>query len=104
MFRSFLRTQLLNPIRMRGLIIHLPKFARVFYRLMGDRRVSVIAKAVPFLGLLLLLTPPALELDFIPGLGQLDWVLVGYISLKLFLWLCPPDVVREHVAQIGRGA
>jgi hypothetical protein len=91
-------------MRMRGLVVYLPQFARVFYRLMGDRRVSMIAKAVPFLGLMLLLTPPALELDFIPGLGQLDWVLVGYISLKLFLWLCPPDVVREHVAQVGRGA
>jgi hypothetical protein len=71
---------------------------------MNDPRVSIIAKAVPLLGLLLLLTPPALELDFIPGVGQLDWILVGYISLKVFLWLCPPDVVREHVAQVGRGA
>jgi hypothetical protein len=104
MFRAFLRTQLLNPMRLRGLILYLPHFARVFYRLMGDRRVSMIAKLVPLLGVLLLLTPPALELDFIPGIGQLDWILVGYISLKIFLWLCPPDVVREHVAQVGRGA
>lgn len=86
------------------MIVYLPHFARVFYRLMSDRRVSMIAKLVPFLGVLLLLTPPALELDFIPGIGQLDWVLVGYVTLKIFLWMCPPDVVREHVAQVGRGA
>ena len=96
--------RLLNPLRMGGLITHLPKFFRVFYRLMGDRRVSVLAKCVPILGVLLLLTPPALELDFIPGIGQLDWLLVGYISLKLFLWLCPPDVVREHVTQVAHSA
>jgi hypothetical protein len=94
----------LSPSRIRGLVTYLPHFVRVFYRLMADRRVSILAKLVPFLGVLVLLTPPALELDFIPGIGQLDWLLVGYFSLKLFLWLCPPDVVREHVAQVGRGA
>jgi hypothetical protein len=94
----------LSPSRIGGLVAYLPHFVRVFYRLMADRRVSILAKLVPFLGVLVLLTPPALELDFIPGIGQLDWLLVGYLSLKLFLWLCPPDVVREHVAQVGRGA
>ena len=104
MLRSFLRMRLLSPARISGLVTYLPQFIRVFYRLMIDRRVSILAKLVPFVGLLLLLTPPALELDLIPGVGQLDWLLVGYLSLKLFLWLCPPEVVREHVAQVGRGA
>ena len=104
MLRSFLRMRLLSPARISGVVTYLPHFIRVFYRLMIDRRVSTLAKLVPFVGLLLLLTPPALELDLIPGVGQLDWLLVGYISLKLFLWLCPPEVVREHVAQVGRGA
>jgi len=74
------------------------------YRLMKDHRVSVLAKAVPFIGLFILLTPPALELDLVPLVGELDWLVVGYISLKLFLWLCPPEVVQEHVLQVGRGA
>lgn len=95
---------MLNPIRVRGFVQYLPQFFRVFYRLMGDRRVSMLAKCVPPLGLLLLLTPPAIELDFIPFLGELDWLLVGYITLRIFIWLCPPDVVREHVAQVARGA
>jgi len=96
--------RLLSPLRISVVVTYLPHFIRVFYRLMIDRRVSTLAKLVPCIGLLLLLTPPALELDLIPGVGQLDWLLVGYISLKLFLWLCPPEVVREHVAQVGRGA
>ena len=84
--------------------MHLPSFMRVFYRLMTDPRVSFIAKLVPPLGLLLLFTPPALELDFVPFIGELDWLLVILITLKIFVWMCPSDVVREHVARVGRRA
>jgi hypothetical protein len=96
--------QLLSPSRIGGFIMHLPSFMRVFYRLMTDPRVSLIAKLVPALGLLLLFTPPALELDFVPFIGELDWLLVTLITLKVFVWMCPPDVVREHVARVGRRA
>lgn len=103
-FGAFLRMQLLNPLRVRGFLAYLPQFFRVFWRLMADQRVSVLAKTIPVLGILLLMTPPALELDFVPIIGELDWLLVGYLSLKLFIWMCPPDVVREHVARVARGA
>jgi hypothetical protein len=96
--------QLLSPGRMGGFIMHLPSFARVFYRLMIDQRVSPLAKLVPPLGLLLLFTPPALELDFVPLVGELDWLLVIFITLKVFIWLCPSDVVREHVARVAHRA
>jgi hypothetical protein len=86
--------QLMGPLQMRGLIMFLPQFVRVFYRLMRDARVSVLAKAVPLLGVLALISPPLLELD---------WILVGFICLKTFIWLCPPDVVREHVSNVARG-
>jgi hypothetical protein len=39
----------------------------------------------------------------IPLVGELNWLLTVYIALKVFLWLCPPDVVREHVSRIARG-
>jgi hypothetical protein len=93
---------LLSPSRLGAFIRHLPSFLRVFYRLMKDPRVPLIAKAVPLLGLLLLLTPPALELDLVPLVGELDWLVVIFISLKLFIWLCPPGVVREHVTRVAR--
>src|SRR5581483_692302 len=95
--------QLLGPLQMRGLIMFLPQFARVFWRLMTDARVSISAKAVPALGGLALISPPLLELDFIPIVGELDWIVVGLICLKLFIWLCPPDVVREYVSDVARG-
>lgn len=96
--------QLLNPLRMRGMLAYLPQFIRVFWRLMHDRRVSFLAKMTPIIGILLLITPPALELDLVPIIGELDLLLVIYVSLKVFIWMCPPDVVREHVAQVARGA
>ena len=102
-FSSFLRMQLLNPLRVRGILAYFPQFIRVFWRLMHDRRVSFLAKLTPIIGVMLLVTPPALELDLVPIIGELDWMLVIYLSLKLFIWMCPPDVVREHVAQVARG-
>jgi len=103
MFGKILRMQMLTPTRIGGMVTHLPKFVRVFYRLMKDERVSLFAKAVPFLILFMMFTPPAIELDFVPGIGEIDWVLAAYIALKLFVWLCPAAVVREHVAQIAHG-
>ena len=94
--------QLLDPLRVGGVIRYLPQFMRVLWRLMADRRVSVLTKAIPPIGILLLITPPALELDFVPIVGELDWIVVLYLSLKLFIWACPPEVVREHVAAIAR--
>jgi uncharacterized membrane protein YkvA (DUF1232 family) len=104
MFRQFLRMQLFNPVQMGRMVRFLPQFLRVFWRLYHDARVSMLAKSVPLLALLMMLSPPALELDMIPLIGELDWLLIGYVALKIFIWLCPPEVVREHVAQISRGA
>ena len=71
MFRHFLRMRLLSPTRQGGMVRYLPQLARVFYRLMTDERVSLMAKAVPFLGLALMLTPPVLELDIVPFFDDL---------------------------------
>jgi len=95
--------QFLGPMQLSRLVMFLPQFVRLFYRLITDERVPILAKMVPAMGLLLMLTPPALELDMIPIIGELDWIVILYLALKVFIWLCPPDVVREHVSQIGRG-
>ncbi|HUA34397.1 MAG TPA: hypothetical protein VMA09_12380 [Candidatus Binataceae bacterium] len=104
MFRSILSLGFLRPLQMRKLFMYLPQFARVFYRLMNDSRVGILPKLVPVMALLVLLTPPALELDMIPIVGELDWMLVAFVAFKIFIWLCPPDIVREHVTAIARNA
>lgn len=83
---------------MRGLLIYLPQFVRLFARLTADRRVPLLVKLATVLGLLLLLKPPAIELDFIPVIDHLDWLLFGYLSLRLFIWLFQ---LRENVGGIA---
>ena len=104
MFRELFSMPILRPLQMRKIIMHLPQFARVFYRLMNDSRVGILPKLVPVMALLVMFTPPALELDMIPIVGELDWMLVAFLSFKIFIWLCPPDIVREHVTAIARNA
>ena len=57
-FSRILRMQLMGPLQMRGLIMFLPQFVRVFWRLIHDARVSMLAKSVPLLGVLALISPP----------------------------------------------
>src|ERR1700722_15341141 len=103
MFSKMLRMQFLGPIQLSRLVMYLPQFVRLFYRLWTADRVPMLAKTVPWVGGARVVTPPALERDMIPIVGELDWLVIAYLSLKVFIWLCPPDVVREHVIQIGRG-
>lgn len=102
--RDVLRPHLLNPMRLSRAVGYLPHFLRLFYRLIRDERVPGLVKLVPLFGLFVALAPPNLELELIPFVGEFDFLLIAIISLKLFVWLCPPDVVREHVARIARGA
>ncbi len=62
---------------------------RLFLRLMRDRRVNLLLKAIPFAGLLYLLFP----LD-IPT--PIDDAVVLWVGVNIFMELCPPEVVAEH--------
>jgi hypothetical protein len=102
--RDALRPHFLNPVRLTRFLAYLPQFVRLFYSLITDRRVPGLVKLVPLLGLLMAISPPNLEVEIIPVLGEMDFLLIMFITLKLFVWLCPPDVVREHVARIAHRA
>lgn len=62
---------------------------RLFLRLMRDRRVSLLLKAIPFAGVLYLVFP----LD-IPT--PIDDAVVLWVGVTVFMELCPPQVVAEH--------
>lgn len=85
------------------LLTHLPSFFQLFSRLVKDPRVSLSPKLllVGILGYVIL--PTDLLPDFVPGLGQLDDLMVIFLGLKLFLRLCPAEVVHEHVQAIAAG-
>ena len=72
-------------------------------RLMGDRRVSVWLKLIP-VGTLIYLISPIDIIMGIPGLDALDDTAVIWLGNYLFLELCPPDVVREHIKALSAEA
>ena len=85
------------------LLVHLPNFMRLFSRLIKDPRVSFSSKLVVVGILIYVLLPADLLPDFLIGIGQLDDLAVVLIGLKLFLKLCPAEVVQEHLEMIGAG-
>ncbi|MBM4260003.1 MAG: DUF1232 domain-containing protein [Deltaproteobacteria bacterium] len=85
------------------LLTHLPSFVKLFARLVKDPRVTALPKLVVLGILAYLVLPTDLVPDFIPGLGQADDLAVIVAGLKLFLRLCPADVVQEHLKRISAG-
>ena len=96
-------------IRQRGwrgffqLLTHLPSFAKLFSRLIKDPRVSASSKLIVAGIFTYVILPADLLPDFLLGVGQLDDLAVILGGLKLFLRLCPPEVVQEHLKAISAG-
>ncbi len=70
-------------------------------RLMTDRRVNIFVKLLPLASLAYLFSP----VDLMPGvvlpvIGALDDAAVLWIGSTLFVELCPPKVVEEHMNQL----
>ena len=85
------------------LLVHLPKFLKLFGRLTMDARVSLAPKLVLVGILTYVVLPTDLVPDFLFGVGQLDDLVIILGGLKLFLRLCPPDIVQEHLQTISVG-
>jgi len=79
---------------------------RLGWRLWRDSRVPGWVKLIPIAGLHYFLSPIDLIPDLmLPGLGEVDDLVVLLLALKMFLDFSPQAVVREHVEQLlGRSA
>jgi uncharacterized membrane protein YkvA (DUF1232 family) len=73
------------------------KQARLVLRLLKDGRVPIWPKLIIPGVIAYILSPIDLLADPILGLGQIDDVAVLLIGLKMFIELCPADIVREHL-------
>jgi uncharacterized membrane protein YkvA (DUF1232 family) len=98
--QSFLRA---GPARLIALVYHLPNFLKLFWRLLMDSRVGLMPKLLLLAVLAYVVMPVDLLPDFLPALGQLDDLLLVFLGLRGFVWLCPREVVREHVQAIAAG-
>lgn len=75
--------------------------ARLAWELFWDPRVPWPPKLIPPVTILYLLSPIDVIPDLTLGLGQLDDIAVLLLGFKLFIELCPPGLVREHLQALG---
>jgi uncharacterized membrane protein YkvA (DUF1232 family) len=85
-------------------LLNLPNFVRLYWRLLGDWRVSIWPKALLVLSGLYVLSPVDFIPDVLPFIGEVDDLLIIILACRLFIYLCPPEVVREHVRRIDAGS
>ena len=92
-------------LALRGLrfVRYLPHFVRLYWRLFCDRRVSIWPKALLVFAALYVLSPIDLIPDFTPLLGEVDDIVLVIAACRMFMSLCPRDVVEEHVRQLDAG-
>ena len=80
------------------------KNARLTWRLLTDRRVPPMLKAIPVATLLYVLSP----IDFLPdvalGLGQLDDIGIILLGLMLFIKIWSPAQGRARYRAAKQGA
>ena len=74
----------------RGFFKDLTLRIKLIFRLMGDGRVNPFLKLLPIGSLVYLIVP-----DIVPG--PVDDAAVIWLATYLFVELCPPDVVQEHL-------
>ncbi len=75
---------------------------KLILRLIGDRRISGWLKIIPIAGVLYLISPIDLIPDIaLPVIGELDDAAILWITNAVFIELCPPAIVREHVKALS---
>lgn len=90
-----------SPAKPVSVLRHLPGFVKLYWRLLHDRRVPLLPKALLITAILYVVVP--FDFDYLPVLGQLDDLVVLILACRWFIRLCPPPLVEEHVARIDRG-
>ena len=84
-----------------GLFGGLIRQARLAWRLLNDGRVPGWVKLIPVAGLIYLISPIDLIPDLmLPGLGEVDDIVLLLLALKMFVDLSPPGIVREHLEDL----
>lgn len=78
---------------------------KLILRLIGDKRVNPWLKVIPVAGLAYLISPLDIIPDImLPVVGELDDAAILWLTNYLFVELCPPEVVAEHVKALTAGA
>ena len=90
-----------NVRQKAGALAELVKNARLTLRLLRDPLVPLYLKVIPLTSLLYLFLPFDFIFDPILGLGQLDDIAVILLGVKLFIEMCPQDIVQRHLDEMA---
>jgi uncharacterized membrane protein YkvA (DUF1232 family) len=85
-----------HPTTMWEYALLLPRLGKLLARLVRDPRVPARNKATLLLATAYVVSPIDLIPDFVPGLGQLDDLVVAALALNQMLNDVPEEVVREN--------
>jgi uncharacterized membrane protein YkvA (DUF1232 family) len=103
--RTSLKVQLKSQVRRNKpweivrYMIQMPSFARLFRFLLADKRVGWFPKL--FLGAVVALIISPIDLNhYLPVLGPIDDLAIFLIGCRIFLHLCPKQIVAEHVSSV----
>lgn len=83
-----------------GFLADIIRQVRLAWRLLLDSRVPAWTKILVPVTLLYIVSPVDLVPDVAVGVGQLDDLAVLVLGIKLFVELCPPAIVREHLKEL----
>lgn len=88
-----------------GVVRNVINQLKLIMRLMGDKRVSILAKIVPLGAFAYLIFPADLAPNIaLPFIGVLDDAAILWLGSYVFTELCPPEVVAEHVKALAGNA
>jgi len=79
-----------------------PKYGRLVYCLLRDPRTPRWWKG-GLTAALFIVWVPFIPLDFIPILGQMEWVALTLLTLRFAVARAPRELVAEHEAAIAAG-
>lgn len=87
--------RMINVSKGGGIFQGLTTQIKLILRLLADRRVNPLLKLLPIGSLVYMLVPDIM-------VGPLDDAAIIWLGTYLFIELCPPDVVKEHLDAIKR--
>ena len=85
------------------MILNLPSFIRLLFRLISDQRVPLFPKLIVLGAVAYVLSPFDIVPDFlIPFFGYLEDLVIFILSLYLLVRMSPKEVVKEKVEEISK--
>ena len=91
-----LKTDEQGQTKLKEYALLVPNLVKLLWRLTRDPRVPARVKATLFVLMGYVVSPVDVIPDFLPGIGQLDELVIAAFVLDQMLNRVPPEIVRQH--------